>query len=61
MSNDYGHFGKGIEGYSHYVQSLEDKGKGGGGGGRGGGNEGCAAYIISFIAIVLFILIFGKR
>ena len=32
MSDDYGYFGKGIDGYVHYMQAVNESNKGGGGG-----------------------------
>ena len=32
MSDDYGYFGKGTEGYVHYMQAFDESNKGGGGG-----------------------------
>lgn len=38
MSDDYGYFGKGIDGYVHYMQAVGDSNKGGGGGSK---KDGC--------------------
>jgi len=62
MSDDYGYFGSGSEGYAHYVASSgEDKeNKSGGGGGNSGGRKptGCALIAgVLFIAYVLFQLL----
>ena len=40
MSNDYGYFGKGINGYVHYMLAFNASNKGGGGGG-GPKKDGC--------------------
>jgi hypothetical protein len=56
MSDDYGYFGNGDEGYAHYVAATgEDKdtqtGSGGGGHNNGGGgsNVGCWAVVVIMI------------
>lgn len=38
MADDYGHFGKGINGYVHYMQAFNAKNKGGG---KGPKKDGC--------------------
>lgn len=38
MSGDYGYFGKGINGYVHYMQAVDESNKGGGGGPQ---KDGC--------------------
>lgn len=63
MSDDYGYFGKGTEGYIHYMQSFnENFGNGKGGGGKRPPKSGCLTQIIgiiSIVVIILVILIFG--
>lgn len=54
MKNDYGYFGKGTEGYIHYMQAQEEiSGKKGGGGKRGGGCLG------TLLVICLLVLMFA--
>lgn len=56
MADDYGYFGKGTEGYVHYMQAVEENsGKKGGGGGKRGGNGGCLQTIL--LAFCLFVLL----
>ena len=50
---DYGHFGKGFSGYSHYMESFKQ-----GGGGRrpsGGGGMGCGWWILIAIGVLYII------
>jgi len=57
MSDDYGYFGKGTEGYIHYMQSFNHNfGKGGGGKRPSGG--GCLTQILCVIAVVVILLVF---
>ncbi len=57
---DYGYFGKGTEGYMHYM--IAHNNVYGSGGGGGGGNGGClefllqAVIVIGGLAIGLFLL-----
>lgn len=54
MKNDYGYFGKGTEGYIHYMQAQgEASGKKRGGGGRRGGNGGCLGTLLVICLLVL--------
>lgn len=54
-NNDYGYFGKGPEGYVHYMQAVNEAQKSGGGGRRPPRNSGCLTAITGVIAAVLFI------
>lgn len=38
MSDNYGYFGKGIDGYAHYMLAFDESNKGGGGGPK---KDGC--------------------
>ncbi len=53
MADDYGYFGKGTEGYVHYMQAVEESsGKKGNGGGKRGG--GCLqTMLLAFCLLVL--------
>lgn len=55
MDDDFGYFGKGINGYVHYNQSFDRNFKGGGGGGNGGG--GCLTAFLPIVAITIFAII----
>lgn len=61
---DYGYFGKGQDGYVHYMQSFHDNfGKGGGGGrpsGGGGGNLLKAVFYI-LVAVILIVILLNWR
>lgn len=50
-NDDYGHFGKGTEGYIHYMQAFNETQKGGGGR-KPSQNSGCLTTIISVITIM---------
>jgi hypothetical protein len=60
MADDYGYFGKGTEGYIHYMQAQDEiSGKKRGGGGKRGG--GClqamlAALCLPILLCVLFVI-----
>ena len=53
--DDYGYFGKGIDGYVHYNESFERNfGKGGGGGGKKpGNNTGCGTGMYMTLLVVI--------
>lgn len=65
MSDEYGYFGSGDEGYAHYVAATGEDGDGpeksGGGGGRnrpprrgcGDGTIGCLALVILFLVAII--------
>jgi hypothetical protein len=58
MDDDYGYFGKGINGYVHYMQAQQENssGRGNGGGGKKGG---CLTIVLVVLASpVLFRLVF---
>lgn len=56
MFGDYGIYGKGYEGYAHYMQAFEESKKNSGGSGPPpGGKPGCGTYII--LGIIIFVLI----
>lgn len=46
MSDDYGHFGKGTEGYIHYMQAFNESNNGGGGGKRQSSGSGCLTQVV---------------
>ncbi|NLV86945.1 MAG: hypothetical protein GX025_06985 [Clostridiales bacterium] len=57
MSKDFGPYGKGIDGYVHYTQAIDEAKKGGGKGPSPKG--GCLTNIISiFIALALVLVCF---
>lgn len=53
MKNDYGYFGKGTEGYIHYMQAQEEISGKKGGGGKRGGNGGCLGTLLVICLLVL--------
>lgn len=58
MNDDFGYFGKGLDGYVHYKQSFDDNFKNSGGGGNGGGGgSGCLTAFLPIFAIALFSII----
>jgi len=57
-NNGYGYFGKGLEGYVHYMQTVNEAQKGGGGGRRPPRNTGCLTAAAGVMAAVLFIALF---
>ena len=56
MSEDYGPYGSGLDGYVHYMQAVDESQKGGGGGRGPSSNGGCLTSAISVMAFV-FILV----
>ncbi|MEN6339247.1 MAG: hypothetical protein ABFD03_03895 [Clostridiaceae bacterium] len=58
MKNDYGYFGKGTEGYIHYMQAQDEtSGKKRGGGGRSGG--GCLQTVLLALCLLVLLCAFG--
>ena len=58
-NDDYGYFGKGVDGYIHYMQFFNETQKGGGRGQKPSSNGGCLTsilYILDFIIIVIVLL-----
>ncbi len=54
MADDYGYFGKGTEGYIHYMQAQEKISGKKRGGGKRGGNGGCLqTMLLAFCLLVL--------
>lgn len=49
--DDYGYFGKGIDGYVHYMQAKAESEKGGGGGNRPSSGKGCLSSIIFVLSL----------
>lgn len=58
MADDYGYFGKGTEGYIHYMQAQEEISGKKGGGGKRGGNGGCLGTLL-VICLLVFMCAFG--
>lgn len=56
---DYGYFGKGLDGYVHYKQAFDRSSRSSGGGPGPDRNAGCLAMVI-YIAILLVISIFAN-
>jgi hypothetical protein len=60
MADDFGHFGKGLEGYAHYYEATEGSGnKSGGGGGpgnKGPSNKG-SGFRIFLVLIIIYTLL----
>jgi hypothetical protein len=58
MQDDFGHFGKGLDGYAHYMEEADGSGKGGGGRGPGsfGGYLTCLLLFLLATAGVLRLL-----
>lgn len=56
---DYGYFGKGLDGYVHYKQAFDRSSRPSGGGPGPGRNAGCLAMVI-YIAILLVTSIFSN-
>jgi hypothetical protein len=54
MSHDYGYFGSDSEGYAHYTDATEEKGKDGGGG-SGPKRIGCGTGILIVVVIITFL------
>ena len=62
MSQDFGFYGKGLDGYTHYNVAFDRNFKGGSGGGGGGkpsgGCGGCLTLVIPvLVAIIIFCLL----
>ena len=58
--DDYGFYGKGLDGYVHYTQGVEEAEKGSSGGGPkksgdGSTTKGCIAIIV--IAVLIYCII----
>jgi hypothetical protein len=57
MKDDYGYFGKGQTGYTHYMQAFE-RNNGGGKRPSGGGKGGClSALLICFSGVFLLVIL----
>lgn len=63
MSDDYGFYGKGLDGYVHYKQAFDESQKGSSGGGPKKGNnnnnnggKGCA-IAVGFIIFLAYLII----
>ena len=56
MSDDYGPYGSGLDGYVHYAQAVDESQKGGGGGGGTSSNGGCLTSVISVMAFVFMVV-----
>jgi hypothetical protein len=60
MSDDYGFYGKGLDGYVHYTQSVDEisKGNRGGGGGKqpSGNGRGSPIVVIAIIILIIYII-----
>lgn len=52
MSDDFGYFGKGTDGYIHYMQAFNETQKGGGGGRKPSSNNGCLTSVIFVICVI---------
>lgn len=66
MKDDYGYFGKGIDGYVHYMQAQNES-KGGGekrvkknGGSGGDGGDGSLKIVFIALAILAVLYLIGK-
>lgn len=59
MSDDYGFYGKGYEGYSHYMQGMKEAERGSRGGGprKSNNNDGKGCAIAVGVIIFLIYLI----
>lgn len=57
MSDDYGPYGTGFDGYSHYMQAVDESQKGGGGGGGRGpsSNTGCLSFVLYVLALAFLV------
>ncbi|MDD4698662.1 MAG: HFLK protein [Oscillospiraceae bacterium] len=59
MGGDFGFYGKGFDGYTHYMQAFNRSTKGGGGGQRPPrGGSGCLTLIVAAV-VVAFIIFSG--
>ena len=56
ISDDYGPYGSGLDGYVHYTQAVDESQKGGGGGRGPSSNGGCLTSIISVMAFVFIVV-----
>lgn len=53
MSDDFGPYGKGLDGYVHYMQSFnETQKRGGGGGQRPSSSNGCFTSILLVLGVI---------
>ena len=52
MSGDFGPYGKGLDGYVHYMQAFNETQKGGGGGRKPSSNSGCLTLIIFVLGLI---------
>ena len=58
MPDDYGYFGKGFSGYSHYMQAFE-RNNGGGKKPGGGGKSGCLSTLMLLaLGVALLLCLF---
>lgn len=58
MPKDYGPYGKGLDGYVHYMQAFNESEKGGGGGGKRPSGGGCLGSVIMVLGIIGGVLLF---
>lgn len=57
MADDYGYFGKGTEGYIHYMQAQDEiSGKKSGGGGKRG--SGCLQAMLVTLCLPVMLVVF---
>ena len=64
MKDDYGGFGKGTEGFAHFMLAVEEVEKQhptGGGKPPDGCRTGCGLIVISVIVIIVLIVLFGGK
>ena len=57
MSDDYGPYGSGLDGYVHYMQAFNETQKGGGGGGPTS-NGGCLSAVLYLLAAAFLVYAF---
>ncbi len=57
MNDDYGYFGKGLTGYTHYTEALKHMDGGGGGGGGGGKRSGGGWGRVFLILLAVYVLL----
>ena len=61
MSDDYGFYGKGFEGYSHYMQEFDGSNKGSSGGGprknKNGNNNAGGCIVIIVLALLIYAIV----
>jgi len=55
MADDYGPYGSGFDGYSHYMQAFNESQKGGGGGSGPSSNGGCLSAVLYALALVFLV------